>query len=111
MTIVGNLVDNALDALGGRGGRIDVRVAAQDDEVVLRVRDDGPGIPADALAHVFEAGWSTKPETSARPRGLGLALVSATATRLGGTVDAANDGGAVITVRLPVRSGRPVEVG
>jgi two-component system, CitB family, sensor kinase len=111
VTIVGNLVDNALDALGGRGGRIDVRVAVQDDEVVLRVRDDGPGIPEDALAHVFEAGWSTKPETSARPRGLGLALVSATATRLGGTVDAANDGGAVITVRLPVRSGRPVEVG
>jgi two-component system CitB family sensor kinase len=111
VTIVGNLVDNALDALGGRGGRIDVRVAVEDDRLVVQVRDDGPGIPEEALPHVFDAGWSTKPQTEARPRGLGLALVSATATRLGGTADAANDGGAVFTVRLPVRSGHAVEVG
>jgi two-component system CitB family sensor kinase len=111
VAIVGNLVDNALDALGGRGGRIDVRIAVEDDRVIVQVRDDGPGIPEEALPHVFEAGWSTKPETAERPRGLGLALVSATALRLGGTADASNDGGAVLTVRLPVRSGHAVEVG
>jgi two-component system, CitB family, sensor kinase len=107
VTIVGNLIDNALDALADRaGGRIDVRVRAEHGCVRVRVRDDGPGIAPEALAHVLEAGWSTKPGTPAGGRGLGLALVKATAERHGGSVDVANDGGAVFTVELPV----PVEV-
>jgi two-component system, CitB family, sensor kinase len=105
VTIVGNLVDNALDALAsGTGGRIDVRLAAGGDRVRLEIRDDGPGFPADALDHVFEAGWTTKPGTAAGRRGLGLSLVSAVVSRLGGTVAAANDGGAVLTVEVPARS-------
>jgi two-component system CitB family sensor kinase len=111
VTIVGNLVDNALDALGGRsGGRIDVRLVAEGERVVIEVRDDGPGIPPEALDRVFEAGWSTKTGTAAGRRGLGLALVSATAARLGGRVRAATDGGAVLTVELPARTTGPVEV-
>jgi two-component system, CitB family, sensor kinase len=74
------------------------------------VRDDGPGIPPEALDRVFEAGWSTKTGTSAGPRGLGLALVSATVARLGGGVRAATDGGAVMTVELPARASGPLEV-
>ena len=105
VTIVGNLIDNALDALaGGAGGRIDVRLAAEGDRVRLEVRDDGPGIPAEALDHVFEAGWTTKPGTATGRRGLGLALVHTAACRLGGRVEAANDGGAVLTVEVPARS-------
>jgi two-component system, CitB family, sensor kinase len=99
VTIVGNLIDNALDALSGRG-RIEVRLTAEGDRVVLQVRDDGPGIPEEALADVFTPGWSTKEGT----RGLGLALVNATAERHGGVVHAANDGGAVFTVEIPVRT-------
>jgi two-component system, CitB family, sensor kinase len=103
--IVGNLIDNALDALaGGTGGRIDVRLAAVGDRVRLEVRDDGPGIPAEAIDHVFEAGWTTKPGTGTGRRGLGLALVCTAAGRLGGRVDAANDGGAVLTVEVPAGS-------
>jgi two-component system, CitB family, sensor kinase len=102
VTIIGNLIDNALEALAARGGgRIDVRLAAEGERVELEVRDDGPGIPHEALAHMFEPGWSTKPGTGTRSRGLGLALVSATASRLGGRVRAANDGGAVIVVEVP----------
>jgi two-component system CitB family sensor kinase len=105
VTIVGNLIDNALDALAdGAGGRIDVRLAAEGDRVRLEVRDDGPGIPTEALEHVFEAGWTTKPGTATGRRGLGLALVCTAAGRLGGRVDAANDGGAVLTVEVPARS-------
>src|SRR5215218_11072660 len=111
VTIVGNLIDNALDALAsGTGGRIDVRLAVAGDRVRLEVRDDGPGIPPEALDHVFEAGWSTKTGTTAGRRGVGLALVSATAARLGGGVRAATDGGAVLTVELPARTTGPVEV-
>jgi two-component system CitB family sensor kinase len=109
VTIVGNLIDNALDALGGRvGGRIDVQLVAEGDRVRIQVRDDGPGISDDALAHVFEAGWSTKPGAAAGRRGLGLALVSTAAARLGGRVEAANDGGAVFTVDVPARTGDTV---
>ena len=105
VTIVGNLIDNALDALaGGAGGRIDVRLATDHDRVRLEVRDDGPGFPAGAIDHAFEAGWSTKSDAAAGRRGLGLALVSTAATRLGGRVSAANDGGAVLTVEVPVRA-------
>ena len=98
VTIVGNLIDNALDALSGRG-RIEVRLTAEPERLVLQVRDDGPGIPKDALGDVFTPGWSTKSGT----RGLGLALVSSAAARHGGSVRAANDGGAVLTVEVPVR--------
>ena len=109
VTIVGNLIDNALDALAGRlGGRIDVRLAGDGDRVVIEVRDDGPGIPTEALDHVFEAGWSTKPGTATGRRGLGLALVDTAAARLGGRVRAANDGGAVLTVDIPARSDHTV---
>jgi two-component system CitB family sensor kinase len=106
VTIVGNLIDNALDALAERaGGRIDVRLVADGERAVIEVRDDGPGIPPEALEHVFEPGWSTKPGSSAGRRGLGLALVSTAAARLGGSVRAATEGGAVLTVELPVHAG------
>jgi two-component system CitB family sensor kinase len=81
-----------------------VRLTADGERVLLRVRDDGPGIPDEALAHVFEAGWTTKPGTATGRRGLGLALVSTAAARLGGRVEAANEGGAVLTVEVPVRT-------
>jgi two-component system, CitB family, sensor kinase len=110
VTIVGNLIDNALDALAEpAGGRIDVRLVADQERVLLEVRDDGPGIPPEALDHVFEPGWSTKPGTARRRRGLGLALVSTAAARLGGSVHAATDGGAVLTVEVPVPTGGAVE--
>ena len=80
-----------------------VRVAVGDGLATVTVDDDGPGIAPEALPRVFEPGWSTKPSTETAQRGIGLALVAATAARLGGSATAANDGGAVFTVRLPVR--------
>ena len=104
VTIVGNLIDNALEALAEQtGGRISVLLLMSDPRVVIEVRDDGPGIAADALEHVFEPGWSTKSGGRAGRRGLGLALVSTAAERLGGVARAANDGGAVFRVELPVQ--------
>ena len=55
------LTKNAIDALAGRGGRVEVAaVHGPDDAVVLRVADDGPGIPRDLRAKIFEPGYSTK---------------------------------------------------
>jgi two-component system CitB family sensor kinase len=110
VTIVGNLVDNAVDAVAATGaaGWVEVALWSHDGDVLVEVRDSGPGIAPEHIDKVFEAGWSTKDE-STRGRGLGLALVRHAVTRLGGTVRASNDGGAVFTVRLPIAAGRRLE--
>jgi two-component system CitB family sensor kinase len=104
ITLVGNLVDNALDAVAGAAGerRVSVSVQTHDGQLAIQVRDTGPGVPPAILEKIFSEGFSTKPRMRGRPRGLGLALVLETVRRLGGEVDVANDGGAVFTVRVPV---------
>ena len=54
------LMKNAVDALAGRGGRIYMTVARVPEGVRIRVADDGPGIPREIRARVFDAGFSTK---------------------------------------------------
>jgi two-component system CitB family sensor kinase len=105
LTVVGNLLDNALDAAAARpDGRIEVELTTDDAGALhITVRDNGPGIRADHLDDIFTAGWTTKPSQRPGGRGLGLALVRHTVTRLGGTITACNDagGGAVFEACLP----------
>jgi two-component system CitB family sensor kinase len=99
VTIVGNLIDNAMDAVAGEESpRVVVMLASGAEESTVEVRDNGPGIPS---ARVFEPGWTTKQANAHGARGLGLALVKQATARLGGTVSARNDGGAVFSVKLP----------
>ncbi|SDD92786.1 sensor histidine kinase [Nocardioides lianchengensis] len=101
-TVLGNLVDNAVDAVASTGapGTVDVRLLVDADEVVLQVADTGPGVPADHVASVFRRGFTTKP-SDASGRGVGLALVQVVCERRGGSVSVHNEGGAVFTARLP----------
>ncbi|MFD3995320.1 ATP-binding protein [Streptomyces sp. NPDC058583] len=104
VTVVGNLVDNALDAVAGTpGARIDVSFRTEGRTVVLRVADSGPGVPEERRELIFTEGWSTKALPSHGKRGLGLALVRRLAERRGGTARVADgvDGGAEFTVVLP----------
>ncbi|MEU2390511.1 sensor histidine kinase [Streptomyces sp. NPDC007369] len=106
VTVLGNLLDNALDALTGvPGARIEVTVRPEEDGLLIRVADNGPGLPEGAAAEVFRRGWSGKGEG----RGLGLALVRQVALRHGGSAEAAEvpGGGAEFTVRLPIGKGVP----
>ncbi|MEU1630194.1 sensor histidine kinase [Streptomyces sp. NPDC020096] len=106
VTILGNLIDNALDAAvedaGTAAQRPYVEVTARVDggELLLRVADSGRGVEPEALREVFQRGWSTK---EGGGRGIGLALVEQAARRCGGTVRVDREVGAVFTVRLPVR--------
>ncbi|MEU6809222.1 HAMP domain-containing sensor histidine kinase [Streptomyces sp. NPDC046831] len=99
--VLANLVGNALKH-GGSPVRVSVREA--DDEIVIRVRDHGPGIPEDVLPHVFDRFYKA---SASRPRsegsGLGLSIAMENAHIHGGDITAANspDGGAVFTLRLP----------
>lgn len=93
------LVKNAVDALAGRGGRITLTVADEPDDLVLRVADDGPGVPRDVRSRLFEAGATTK----AGGWGMGLVL----ARRIvedghgGRLVLEPSEGGAVFVARFP----------
>jgi two-component system, CitB family, sensor kinase len=102
VTVVANLVDNALDSVAAAGGGwIEVTISACDDGTLVRVHDSGPGVDAAIVDEIFRDGFTTKVATGAGRRGLGLALVSQTARKRGGSVDVATDDGAVFTVFLP----------
>ncbi|MFF6998351.1 ATP-binding protein [Streptomyces sp. NPDC008313] len=104
VTVVGNLVDNALDAVAGTPhARVEVELRAQGRTTVLRVRDTGPGIPADRREVIFTDGWSTKEPPAHGKRGIGLSLVRRLAERQGGSarVTEADGGGADFVVVLP----------
>ncbi len=101
-TVVGNLVDNALDAAAGAPQRwVEVGLGLVDGEVDVVVRDSGPGVPEGMEREVFRRGVSTK-AAGAGERGIGLSLVHLLCTRRGGDATASSDGGSVFTARLPV---------
>ncbi len=106
-TVLGNLVDNALDALEGAaetehgGGHwIEVDLRCHED-IALVVRDSGPGVTAGIVEEVFRHGFTTKAARGGE-RGLGLALTRQICRRRGGTVHVHNAPGAVFTARLPL---------
>ncbi|MFJ8657930.1 ATP-binding protein [Streptomyces sp. NPDC093795] len=105
--ILANLIGNALKH-GGSPVRVSVRT--EDDELVIAVRDHGPGIPEEVLPHVFDRFYKA---SASRPRsdgsGLGLSIAMENALIHGGSITAANsvgeDGavdGAVFVLRLPL---------
>ena len=102
-TILGNLIDNAFDALAGAPAprRVVVSVVESPGSVTVRVADNGPGVPSAELPRIFENGYSTKRGSLVRHSGLGLSLVHSTVTKLGGTVTVSGGPGATFTIVLP----------
>ena len=111
LTVVGNLLDNAIEAcvLGG-SVTLSIRDDLEAGIVVVRVDDDGPGVPLELRGAIFEPDVSGKVATPGKARrGIGLTIVHRVAARLGGSVGVGDspDGGASFTVRLPwAASGR-----
>jgi two-component system sensor histidine kinase BaeS len=100
--VLTNLVDNAIRAMPG-GGTVELRARVETDAVAVDVVDDGPGIPAELLPHVFDR--FTKSPAS-RGSGLGLAIAEAIVTAHGGTIAAeraTTDGRTRIRIALPMR--------
>ncbi|MFI1162931.1 ATP-binding protein [Streptomyces sp. NPDC020801] len=107
VTILGNLIDNAVDAAQGRvPARVTVTACVEGTELVLRVADTGPGVDPAHADLVFQRGFSTKP-TGPGGRGLGLALARQAVHRHEGTltVTESEEGGAVFEARLPLGGG------
>jgi two-component system, NtrC family, sensor histidine kinase HupT/HoxJ len=105
-----NLVQNAMDATAGQACQT-LRISAlrRGETVDIDFRDNGPGVPTEALAHVFEPFFTTKPV--GKGTGLGLAISYGIVERHGGDLSVFNapEGGAVFRLSLPLaRAGRGV---
>jgi two-component system OmpR family sensor kinase len=98
-----NLLSNAL-AHTPAGSPITVAAHLEAGRAVVQVRDHGPGLHGEALAHVFDRFWQEDPARAGAGAGLGLAIVAAVAEEHDGSVTAGNapGGGAVFTIRLPL---------
>jgi sensor histidine kinase regulating citrate/malate metabolism len=102
-TVLGNLVDNALDATSAiPDARVRVLLRDEGDVLLVEVADSGPGVPEGVADRIFERGFSTKP-ADASGRGVGLALVQVVCARRGGGIEVGEDvaGGAVFRARIP----------
>ena len=106
LTVVGNLVDNALEAVAvSESRRVRVALDGGAAHLTVVVEDSGPGIAPDDADRILERGWSTKATSG---RGVGLALVAQTVRRHGGRIDVSGSdlGGACFRVSIgPVESG------
>jgi two-component system, OmpR family, sensor kinase len=100
---IANLVNNALRHTPD-GSPIEVGARLDHGAAVVTVRDHGPGLDPDALAHVFDRFWQADTARAGAGVGLGLSIVAGIAAEHGGTTDAVNDegGGARFTLTLPV---------
>jgi C4-dicarboxylate-specific signal transduction histidine kinase len=109
--VVVNLLINSIQAIATADvveRRIELRIDLESADVMLSVRDTGPGIAEENLAQVFDGFFTTKPSGM----GIGLAICQSIAAEHGGQILAANhpDGGAVLRVALPAAGSSKAQV-
>ena len=95
LTVLENLLDNALDAMPA-GGEVELRLERRGDQVVLRMADSGVGVEQDHIEHIFEPFFSTKTTVhdGGRPHvGLGLAAAHGIVRELGGEIEVTSEPG------------------
>ena len=100
-----NLLKNASEALDGRDGTVRLSARAEGDVIRVRVSDDGPGIPDETLARIFEPFFSTK--GAGKGSGLGLSISRRIANEHGGSLEVASsaEAGTTFTLTLPIQDG------
>ncbi|RSD25921.1 ATP-binding protein [Mesobacillus subterraneus] len=101
ISIIGNLIDNAFEAVEGNpAGEVTFFAIDVGEDLIIEVYDNGPGISAEQTEKIFETGYSTKGEEN---RGFGLAIVKQSVEKLAGTIEVqSNPGkGTVLAVYLP----------
>ncbi len=93
---------------GKPGGTVDVAISAADGEVLVTVQDDGGGVAADELEHLFEPFYragSNRPESARTGSGLGLSIAHRAIVLHGGSIEARNtDSGLLVSFRIPKQS-------
>ncbi|RFA06544.1 hypothetical protein B7R54_19465 [Subtercola boreus] len=102
-TILGNLIDNAFDAVAAHPAprRVLISIVETADELRILVNDNGPGIAETDVSQLFRNGFTTKRGSLVRHSGLGLSLVERTVLNLGGTISVNVAPGATFLIVLP----------
>ena len=97
-----NILKNAAEAIEGEGGAIHVTASGEEAQVVVRIRDNGPGMEPAVKARLFEPFYSTK--VAGEGTGLGLSMSRRIVERHGGSIEIESEAGegTCVTVRLPV---------
>ena len=99
-----NLIDNAIDAMDGRGEMV-LRTSSHGDHVVVEITDSGPGIPPDVRPHLFDLFYTTKPQ--GQGTGLGLHIVNNIVQKHHGQIEVdSRPGATTFRVTLPVELAR-----
>jgi two-component system NtrC family sensor kinase len=96
-----NLLNNAIDAIGSNGS-IDVVSRREDDRIVVRIKDDGPGLSDEMIRKIFDPFYTTK--EPGKGTGLGLWVSHSIMAKMGGNIHVKNnpDRGAMFTVEVPI---------
>ena len=100
VTVLGNLIDNAMDACDREDPWVEVTVSQDDGTLLIRVADSGPGMDAETFERAMQRGYSTKAGGDADQHGLGLALVVQVVKRHNGTLTADVTYGSVVTATV-----------
>jgi two-component system, CitB family, sensor kinase len=103
VTVAGNLIDNAIEATAQAPEPrwVELTAVSAECDLLIRVRDSGPGVPEEVREAVFTDGFTSKASPAGARRGLGLALVRQVVERRSGMISVGQDGGAVFTASLP----------
>jgi len=103
-----NIINNAIDAIG-KDGLISIITRLQETEVVVQIKDSGPGIPPNILQHIFDPFFTTK--SPGKGTGLGLSIAYGLVKKIGGeiTVNSEIGKGATFEIRLPVKPDKSTE--
>lgn len=100
-----NLVKNALDAMEDQGGNLSISAHLLKDNLIIKVSDNGPGIPKEDLKRIFDPFYTTKPV--GKGTGLGLSICYGIIKEMGGEigVESSREGGTTFRVVVPLSRG------
>jgi len=102
-----NLINNALDAMGKKGGVLNIASRFENGHIIIQVSDSGPGIPPEILSKIFNPFFTTKPV--GKGSGLGLSICYGIIKKMGGEIDVQSieGAGATFTVKIPLPDSGP----
>ena len=108
LRVVRNILDNSVKYKDKPEGEATIKVYSDGANAVLEIGDNGPGVSPHEINYIFESYYRgdpsrTNPTTGS---GLGLSIVKTIITAHGGTVEAVNDGGLKIIIKIPQRRKR-----
>jgi len=102
--VISNLVQNAIEAAPDTGGRVRVRAFGEGENLIVSVKDNGPGVPPEAVQRVFTPFFTTK--GPGRGMGMGLTIAWRVVQSLGGTLELKPGPGAEFVLRIPRKQAR-----